>query len=328
MRTFLQDIPVLIVVVLFLLQGWEIRSFDASLSRQRTNIQYQLQYKELPRSKISLEHYSGTINRRDVFGVILSIPSLLLAPRISSAVTSEQKEQRPFAPLETLLPAIRVKISIDQAFNLTNLLIANTSSTNKVNSKTLEQLEDILLKPQDYVKTLTLQGVPQKPANLYLNSYKPMKGDLPFQRFIVQNGDVNAWKRLKKSEKVKERRSEILAALNAYTDALSFSADSYLLNVDKATQSSMVREDRLPDVKQVITSDMGMRYLYRNQVLTTMDDVKAEFEYQLSHVERDGFDGSELLELLALASKAMDRWLSLVNPNDVLEAFEYTGKYK
>ena len=97
---------------------------------------------------------------------------------------------------------------------------------------------------------------------------------------------MQTWKQLKKSEKEQESSSEgsasVRAALNAYTDALSFSSASYLLNVDRATQSSMVREDRLPDVKQVITSDMGMRYLYRNQVLTAMDDVKAEFEYQQS----------------------------------------------
>ena len=127
------------------------------------------------------------------------------------------------------------------------------------------------------------------------------------------------------------------AALNAYTDALSFSSASYLLNVDRATQSSMVREDRLPDVKQVITSDMGMRYLYRNQVLTAMDDVKAEFEYQQSALllvktrsssdddNRVVVDWVELLDLLDVAGKAMDRWFSLIDSDDVRDAFEYAA---
>jgi len=154
-----------------------------------------------------------------------------------------------------------------------------------------------------------------------------MKGDLPLQRYLIQNGDVGTWKQLKKSEKTMERSSEIRAALNAYTDALSFSADSYLLNVDKETRSSMVRQDRLPDLKQVITTDMGMRYLYRNQVLTAMEDVKAELEYQLTKVERDGFDGTELLDLLGLAGEAMNRWLSLVPSDDVKEAFGYATEY-
>ena len=110
-----------------------------------------------------------------------------------------------------------------------------------------------------------------------------------------------------------------------------------LLNVDRATQSSMlVREDRLPDVKQVITSDMGMRYLYRNQVLTAMDDVKAEFEYQQSALlvktrsssdddNRVVVDWVELLDLLDVAGKAMDRWFSLIDSDDVRDAFEYAA---
>ena len=54
-----------------------------------------------------------------------------------------------------------------------------------------------------------------------------------------------------------------------------------MLNVDRATRSSMIREDRLPDMKQVITSDMGLRMLHRNQVLTAMDEAKVELEYLL-----------------------------------------------
>ena len=100
----------------------------------------------------------------------------------------------------------------------------------------------------------------------------------------------------------------------------------------------MVREDRLPDVKQVITSDMGMRYLYRNQVLTAMDDVKAEFEYQQSALlvktrsssdddndNRVVVDWVELLDLLDVAGKAMDRWFSLIDSDDVRDAFEYAA---
>ena len=269
------------------------------------------------RSNTSLDLYTGIVDRRGSF--VLSIPFCFIAPIISSAATIREQEKKPFAPLESLLPAIRLKKSIDLAVGLTKSLVEE-SSTGKLNTETLERLEAILLNPQNYVQTLKLQDVPSKPADLYLKSYKPMSGDLPLQRYLVQNGDVDTWKRLKRSEKAMEYTSEIRAALNAYTDALSFSADSYLLNVDKATRSNMVREDRLPDVKQVITSDMGMRYLYRNQVLTSMDDAKAELQYQLLHLEKDRFDGNELVVLLGLAGEAMDRWLSLVPPDDVKDA--------
>ncbi len=239
-----------------------------------------------------------------------SIPSVAIA-------ADETINKKPFAPLENLLPAVRVKRSIDVAIGLTKSLGDDTTTSQREN--TLERLETLLLKPTSYVKSLTLQGVPSKPADLYLKDYKSIQGDLPFQKALVQSGDVDAWKRLKRKEKKLEQSSSIRAALNAYTDALSFSGDSYLLKVDPKTKSNMVREDRLPDIKQVITSDMGMRYLYRNQVLSAMDEVKAELEYQLG---LSSFDGSELLDLLVLAKDAMDRWLSLVPEEDVREAMK------
>jgi hypothetical protein len=305
----------LIASLILLLNGEFTLSF---YTRQNAIVQFQWQRNDdVLRSNTSLDLYTGIVDRRGSF--VLSIPFCFIAPIISSAATIREQEKKPFAPLESLLPAVRLKKSIDLAVGLTKSLVKE-SSIGKVNTEILEQLEKILLKPQNYVQTLKLQDVPSKPADLYLKSYKPMTGDLPLQRYLVQNGDIDTWKRLKRSEKAMEYTSEIRAALNAYTDALSFSADSYLLNVDKATRSNMVREDRLPDVKQVITSDMGMRYLYRNQVLTSMDDAKAELQYQLLHLEKDGFDGNELIVLLGLAGEAMDRWLSLVPPDDVKDA--------
>lgn len=272
--------------------------------------------------------YCEQQNRRDLLGSIVSAvsvsvsSSVLMLPHGAYASVEKDSSKKPFAPVETLLPAVRVKLSIETAISLTNSLRADDANANaNANVETIQELENILIKPQNYVQKLELQGVPSKPADLYLDSYKPMKGDLPFQRNLIKNGDVRTWKQLKKREKEQERSNEIRAALNAYTDALSFSGDSYMLNVDKATRSSMVREDRLPDVKQVITSDMGMRYLYRNQILTAMDDVKAEMEYQAAHL--DEFDESELRNLLVLAGNAMDRWFSLIDPSDVKEAFDY-----
>ncbi len=277
---------------------------------------------------------------------VLPAPNQNIATGLTSSSSSSKK---PFAPIENLLPAVRVKQSIDRAIILTKSLVPDadgggTSSSSKllIDLDTIQELEALLIQPQNYTQSLKLQGVPPKPANLYLDSYKPMKGDLPLQRLLIQNGDVQTWKQLKKAEKNQEKTSEVRAALNAYTDALSFSGDSYLLNVDRATRSNMVREDRLPDVKQVITSDMGMRYLFRNQVLTAMDDVKAEFEYQLVQIDRylkgdnhaisgsaetnivdlvdAGTDFKELLDLLIISEKAMDRWLSLIDANDVRDA--------
>ena len=272
----------------------------------------------------SEKNQNDSIDRRDFFSFsyklsMATASSSLLVPKETYAIDQERDvDKKPFAPLENLLPAIRVKINIEKATSLTKSLITNPSASNS-SKQTLNELESILLKPQNYVQTLKLKGVPDKPADVYLDSYKPMKGDLPLQRFLIQSGDIDAWKRLKRREKEQERSNEIRAALNAYTDALSFSGDSYLLNVDKTTRSNMIREERLPGLKQVITSDMGMRYLYRNQVITAMDDVKAELEYQLLN-ENSRVDGEELLDLLVLADTALGRWLSLIDSDDVKAA--------
>jgi hypothetical protein len=185
----------LIASLIFLLNGEFTLSF---YTRQNAIVQFQWQRNDdVLRSNTSLDLYTGIVDRRGSF--VLSIPFCFIAPIISSAATIREQEKKPFAPLESLLPAIRLKKSIDLAVGLTKSLVEE-SSTGKLNTETLERLEAILLNPQNYVQTLKLQDVPSKPADLYLKSYKPLSGDLPLQRYLVQNGDVDTWKRL--TEKV------------------------------------------------------------------------------------------------------------------------------
>eukprot|EP00554_Chaetoceros_debilis_P012046 CAMPEP_0194118930 /NCGR_PEP_ID=MMETSP0150-20130528/37398_1 /TAXON_ID=122233 /ORGANISM="Chaetoceros debilis, Strain MM31A-1" /LENGTH=271 /DNA_ID=CAMNT_0038810465 /DNA_START=404 /DNA_END=1215 /DNA_ORIENTATION=+ len=265
----------------------------------------------------------------------------------TTTAAAEASPSKPYAANEALVPAARVKLTIDRAISLTEKLNVcknqrnpnNSNSTNGNNGngndtmqriEIVQELDNLLLKPQNYVGSLSLQGVPKTPAKAYLESYKSMSGDLPLQRFLIQNGDVSTWKDLKRKEKLQESEDEVRAALNAYTDVLLFSGKSYLLNVDKKTQSNMVREDALPELKQVITSDMGVRYLYRNQLLTNMEDAKAELKYQLkaasssgsSGLQYDAIEADDLLELLTEARKSCDLWLSLIDPNDVRLALE------
>ena len=277
---------------------------------------------------------------RSAFGAAASTVAILAIHVLpDAAVAEEQSPTKPFASNEALLPAVRVKLNIDRAIQLANQLLVleaetppsseGQSSANQSPGIIQQELERLLLQPQNYVGSLKLQGVPAKPAQQYLESYRPMSGDLPLQRYLIRDGDVRTWKALKRSEKEQERTNEIRAALNAYTDVLSFSGNSYRLNVDKQTKSSMVREGRLPELKQVITSDMGLRYLYRNQIITAMDDVRAELEYQLSQAEKGDKQGAvvvlgvrDLLELLTDAQKACDQWFSLIDPKDVSLAVE------
>jgi len=253
------------------------------------------------------------LNRRAAVHALLLPQAFLMFSQTKMASAVENTPTKPFAPNENLLPAVRVMISIEEAQYLTGTLARDINEETR--TSTFQTLSDLFLQPQNYTKSLKLQGVPSKPADRYLDSYKSMDGDLPFQRYLVKSGDVSAWKNLKKEEKMKEKSDPVRAALNAYTDALTFAGDSYLLNVDRATRSNMLREDRLPDVKQVITSDMGMRYLYRNQVLTAIEDFRAELQYQSQHLDQT--DSAEMVKLLDDASKALKRWLGLIDSNDV-----------
>ena len=248
------------------------------------------------------------------------------ANKSSSTSTSQTSNNnannnKPYAPNEALLPAVRVKLSIDDAIKL---IENHDNSSIEQRLDCMTTLQKLLLQPQNYIQSsLQLQGVPNQPAKQYLESYKPMNGDLPFQLYLIKNGDVSTWKDLKRKEKEQEKTNEIRAAFNAYTDVLSFSGNSYMLNVDSKTKSNMIREDKLPELKQVITSDMGMRYLYRNQILNAMDEVKAELQYQVTLMDGkdndtdDIVDLSELLRLLKLAQIACDKWFGLINEADV-----------
>lgn len=64
-------------------------------------------------------------------------------------------------------------------------------------------------------------------------------------------------------------------AFNYYTRQLSF-ADEYVLTASKEERKQLIRNDNLPSLTAVITSDLDRRDLYRNQFLTAIDDASAE----------------------------------------------------
>ena len=83
----------------------------------------------------------------------------------------------------------------------------------------------------------------------------------------------------------------------------------------------MIREDRIPDVRTVIQSDMGLRYLLRNDILTACDDARAELKYQLTkQADAETVDGQELLDLLLVAQSACSKWFDLIDEKNVKEA--------
>ena len=100
------------------------------------------------------------------------------------------------------------------------------------------------------------------------------------------------------------------------------SQDKFVLTASKDERSKMILEDRIPDVKIVIASDMGLRYLLRNDILTACDDARAELKYQLTkQTDADAaVDGQELLDLLLIAQSACSKWFDLIDEKNVKEA--------
>jgi hypothetical protein len=104
--------------------------------------------------------------------------------------------------------------------------------------------------------------------------------------------------------------------MNFYTANLRF-GESYILTASPEDKSRMLRENgRFPDVKQVITADLDLRDLQRNYVQTTLDDVSAEL-FQTTEP-----DGQEVTRLLQEAVNAFDKWMTLIEPEDVHKAQE------
>ena len=87
----------------------------------------------------------------------------------------------------------------------------------------------------------------------------------------------------------------------------------------------MIREDKIPDVKSVIASDMGLRYLLRNDILTACDDARAELKYQM---KQSTVDGRDLLDLLLAAQKASNEWFDLIDDKDTLTAIDIVSREK
>ena len=275
-----------------------------------------------------------TMAHRRLFVKTLSVPmiSSLICPRSAfadDAQSSNANSRRPFAPVDTLVPATRVRKMIDDAVDIATRLIKDGSD--KKQRLLLVQLEGLLLPSQNFTRGYQSMDVPQRPAQSYLDSYAKERSDLPMLAkpgaALVQNGEIDTWKRLKRQEKVREDADEVRAALNFYTSNLNFNPDRYTLTGTKAERSQLIRADRLPDVKNVIASDMGLRYLLRNEVLTALDDARAELRYQMQRQTKQegndgegGVDGTELLEILLRAQASCNKLFDLIGEEDVAAA--------
>jgi hypothetical protein len=252
--------------------------------------------------------------RRDFF-----IQSFVATIPQSASSIKEQSVQRikPYAPLEQLLPAVRVKQRIDRA-----LAIADAD---RKDSQVSDELQELLFPPPGALLGTTTQDTTaaNKPSQLYLNSYQRTREQAPLLAqpgaWLVQRGEIRAWKILQSREQQQETRDETRAAFNAYTNALSYNAESYLWTASPELKKQFIRQDRLPDVKAVVTADLDLRYLYRNQILTSWEDARAEWRYQTTQTQPDW---KEVVDILKQAQMACNRWFDFIDEKDIEDAMK------
>ena len=108
----------------------------------------------------------------------------------------------------------------------------------------------------------------------------------------------------------------VRAAMNLYTANLSYGSQPVYDVTDPQWKKKYIRaNDGLPNVKKVISADLELRDLYRNQVEWKLDDAAAEL-YSTS------CDGDELQDLLQDAAASYDQWLGMIADIDVQEALQ------
>ena len=84
----------------------------------------------------------------------------------------------------------------------------------------------------------------------------------------------------------------------------------------------MIRNDQLPSLAAVITSDLDLRDLYRNEFLNAMEDAVAEVAFQLKQSQAD-FQVRDVVERMGQAHAALEKWFDLIETANVQEAMIY-----
>lgn len=282
----------------------------------------------------TMEYFRNNLTkRRELLRTAASVITLLLTIREpvggNAATTPSQSSIKPYAPIETLVPAVRVKRLIDRCV----FLALERQTINDETTKTIlfDELNDLLLNPPKIMKGQDANSLNIKqPGRQYMDSYQQKRRDIPWLAqagaFLVQNGEIMTWNSLQQRERGRESLNEFRAAFNLYQDSLQFDANKYVLTVAKEDRKQMIRQDRLPDVKSVIAADLDLRSLYRNFVLTKWDDARAELAYQRGQLSPEqnttSLNLEELLDILLEAQRACETWFSFIDENDVKEAMD------
>mmetsp|Transcript_179 Transcript_179/g.215 ORF Transcript_179/g.215 Transcript_179/m.215 type:complete len:310 (+) Transcript_179:118-1047(+) len=268
----------------------------------------------------------------------LNVGSSTLVVGFTSSVLAEAEEnilekkkvapKKPFAPPEALLPAARVKYTIDEALILVVQYETKKEEEQEIIIKSLKKLLGVTT----FMSPLSGSGEVATPidetimnpsnAKVYQQTYNEKLRELgavnvPYA-LLVQAGDYRQFNILQQRQRKLEQQNLIRQAFNYYTRQLQFDTEYYILNASPQLKKKMIRNDALPDIKAVIVSDLDLRDLTRNQVLDAYDDVKFELEYQVKQQQQnENFDSTELKTALLRAKKECDEWFGFIADEDV-----------
>lgn len=230
-------------------------------------------------------------DRRDFISMAVSTNMvLILTKSMGEADAAEDPGSmlatppKPFAPLEALLPAALQRNLLKSALQLSKA--GQSASTEEI----VQNLQEILEPP-------SATSTPQRRAISMTRRYILDQKQLMTHPISRLSGRT------------------FRAAMNVYTSNLRF-GESYLWNAPRSETKRWIRENgQLPSVQQVITADLDLRDLYRNQVQTRIEDAQAELYNQSQSV-----DFEELTSLLSEATDACDKWFQLISVDDLLQA--------
>ena len=258
-------------------------------------------------------------------------PRMALAKETDENLKTIERENdgKPFAPAEALLPAARLKLWTDKSYKTS---LTFSSADKEKNYETILELNKILSSPPKlFINEKMLKRSSSSTAQItspvssankdqYQMNRRGLNVGDKFSAMLNQADVERQWGMLQYAESKREESNEMRAALNFYTQQLNF-GDKYNLTASKEERKRMIRNDELPSLSAVITSDLDLRDLYRNQFLTAIEDVQAEVAYQAKQTA-NSVEVSDTIDLIRQAHKALSQWFDLISPQDVQVALE------
>ena len=232
------------------------------------------------------------------------------------------------------MPATRLKLWVDRGYELSSSLSPVTKDMAldlDEQYEILQEMNSLLSAPPKLFLSEKKKRTSSPTAQITTSVSGANKDQYQLNRKGLNVGDKFAamlnqadverqWGMLQYAESKREQTNEMRAAFNYYTQQLSF-GDNYVLTASKEEKKKMIRNDELPTLTAVITSDLDLRDLYRNQFLTAIEDVQAEVAYQAKQTP-DGLDISDTVDLMSQAFIASKKWFDVIAPRDVEEAMD------